>query len=128
MNLTKNVKKREGYNQVCVWPACALQETTPEKFEQDMKEYLGIRVQFLEEIETGSDLKNGLPVPNTGGRHDLLFTIHDEDTPKFVLKRFQFDIRWLEDVLADCNYRSPIYPKRVFEYCTWNIKHLSKNR
>jgi len=128
MNLTENVKKKEGYNQVCVWPACALIETTKEKFEQDMKEYLNIRVQFLEEIETGPDLKNGEPVENTGGRHDLFFTIYDEDIPKFVLKRFQYDIRWLEDVLADCNYTFPIYPKRIFEYCTWNEENLSKNR
>lgn len=128
MNLTENVKKREGYNQVCVWPACTLQETTPEKFEQDVKEYLGVNVQFLEEIETGPNIVNGQSVENTGGRHDIFFAIQNDDIPKFVLKRFQFDIRWIEDVLADCNYTSPIYPDRVFEYCTWNEENLSKRR
>jgi hypothetical protein len=127
MNLTENVKKKEGYNQVCVWPACALKETPPEKFEQDMKEYLGINVQFLEEIETGPDLDKGSVVPETGGRHDLFFAIHDADVGKFVLKRFQYDIRWLEDVLASCNYHSPIYPRRVFEYCAWNKENLASN-
>jgi hypothetical protein len=126
MNLTENLKTKEGYNQVCVWPGCALMNTTVEEFEKSMLQDIGIKVQFLEEIETGSDMKNGVPVPETGGRHDLFFAIHDEDVGKFVLKRFQYDIRWLEDVLASCNYHSPIYPKRVFEYCIWNKEHLAK--
>lgn len=128
MNLSENTKKKNGYNQVCVWPACSLITSTPESFERDMKQYLDIDVQFLEEIETGPDLERGLPVPNTGGRHDLFFAIHDNDISKFALERFQFDIRWLEDVLAKCNYHSQIYPKRVFDYCIWNKENLANEQ
>lgn len=128
MNLTENVKKKEGFNQVCVWPACTLGEQSKEEFEKHMKEFMGIQTQFLEEVETGPDILNGEAIPETGGRHDIFFAIHDEDIPKFVLKRFQFSIRWLEDVLADCNYTSPIYPERIFEYCTWNKENLSRRR
>jgi hypothetical protein len=130
MNLTENVKRRKGFNQVCVWEACVVTKSnepkTPAEFEQFMKENFKSDVQYLEEIKTGPDLKNGQPVSETGGRIDLFFAISDEHVARFAIPRLQFGIKWIEDVLAKGNYRSPIYPKRLFDYCIWNKKNLAR--
>jgi len=120
-----NVEKKEGYNQVCVWPGTVLGESTPADFEKWLKDEFGVEGQYLEEIETSPDMENGKPVSNTGGRSDLFFAIHDEDVDKFVLPKLRIGARWVEDVLADVNYTSPIYPKRVFDYCSWNKENLA---
>lgn len=127
MNLESNVIKRIGFNQVCVWPACILGDKTGEDFEQFMEKEFGTHIQFLEEIETSPDIQDGKIVMETGGRHDLFFAVHDNDIAKFAIPRLQIGIRWIEDVLANGNYTSPIYPKRVFEYCTWNKEHLAQD-
>jgi len=112
--------KKEGFSQVCVWPACIVGAEKVKEFEDLMKENFGVRVQYLEEIETFPDRdefdKN---IEGTGGRNDLFFAIHNEDVGSFAIKRLNFGIRWVEDVLADCNYSQRIYPERVFEYKTW---------
>jgi hypothetical protein len=122
MNLTENVKLKEDYTQVCVWPHTILGDNKPEDFENFIFDEFKVRCQFLEVIETEPDLDtNGDPVPETGGRSDLFFAIHKEDVGKFAVPRLtlQNPIRWIEDVLAKGNYTSPIYPKRVFGYKSW---------
>jgi hypothetical protein len=122
MNLTENVKLKEDYTQVCVWPHTILGDNKPEDFEKFIFDEFKVRCQFLEVIETESDLdSNGNPAPGTGGRSDLFFAIHKEDVGKFAVPRLtlQNPIRWIEDVLSGGNYISPIYPNRVFEYKSW---------
>lgn len=125
-NEIDNVQRLENYGQVCVWPACLVvqdentrdQEIT--EFIEIMKEKMNVHVQYLEEIKTLPDLdENEKPIPNTGGRNDLFFAVHKDDIMHFSIPRLQIGIRWIEDVLAKGNYRSPIYPERVFEYCSW---------
>jgi hypothetical protein len=127
MNLEKNVDRKEKFDQVCVWQACSLGKHTPEDFEKHMKENFKADIQFLEEIETCPDTKNGEIVPDTGGRHDLIFAVHNKDIGHFAIPRLMYGIKWIEDVLAKGNYRCPIYPERVFDYCTWNKEHLSNS-
>jgi hypothetical protein len=125
MNLKKNVEQKEGFNQVCVWPGCILDKKTGKEFEQFMKKEFRTRIQFLEEIETGPDKQGDEIVAKTGGRHDLFFAVFKDDIGAFAVPRLIAGIRWIEDVLAIGNYRSPIYPKRVFQYCIWNKDHLA---
>lgn len=122
-----NVVRKEGFTQVCVWPAtvvCNCEDGfKPEKaqeFEKYMLEELNCRVQYLEEIETTPDTdKNGEPVPDTGGRNDVFFAMHKDDVEKAAVRRLAYGIRWLEDVLAPVNYPTQIYPNRVRHYQTW---------
>lgn len=122
-----NVQRRENYNQVCVWAATIVvdEQTCSKDFEDFILKESGVRVQYLEEIKTKPDTINGKPDPETGGRNDVFFAVHNDDVGKFAIPRLKIGIRWIEDVLAECNYRSPIYPKRVFEYCIWNKEYLS---
>lgn len=107
------------YNQVCVWQGTLVGEDRIEEFENFFYKK-GFRVKYIEEIKTFPDKdKNGNDIPETGGRNDIFFYIHDDDIMKFAIKRLMMEIRWIEDILAEGNYRSPIYPERVFNYKTW---------
>lgn len=120
--MSENVKLQEGFSQVCVWPACVVgqNQTKIDEFVSIMKEKLGVRVQYLEDIKTNPDRnKDGSVIKETGGRNDLFFSIHNEDVGKFAIPRLQFGIRWIEDVLSPANYDQKLYPDRVFEYKIW---------
>ena len=87
------------FNQLCVWHGTILGNSSVEDFEAFFKDK-GFRVKFAEEVVTNPDKDEfGNDVPETGGRHDLLFYIHDDDIPEFALKRFNLGIRWWEDVV-----------------------------
>ena len=61
---------------------------------------MGVRIKFKCEVETLPDIENGKAVPDTGGRNDLFFYVHEDDIPKFALPRLQMGIRWWEDVIS----------------------------
>jgi len=121
-----NVELKEGFKQVCVLEGILMGKSTPKEFEDLIFEKFETRIQFLEEVETNPDIEDGLPVPDTGGRHDIFFAVHSEDVMKFSVIRLSFRIRWIEDVLAKGNYHSPIYPARIFDYCTWNEENIDR--
>jgi hypothetical protein len=89
------------YSQLCVWESCCLGGRPSEDFEQFIYDECGARVKFSEEVKTLPDINNGYPVEGTGNRTDLFFYLHEDDIPQFAIKRFQFGIRWYEDVIAD---------------------------
>ena len=47
-------------------------------------------------------------VPDTGGRCDFFFFVDLNDMPKFAVQRFQFGMRWWQDVYY--NEGEGIYP------------------
>ena len=122
----ENVELKEGFSQVCVWPGTVMGNSTIEDFEFFMKGEFNVVIQYLEEIETKPDMENNRPTPSTGGRNDLFFAVKDSHIERFSVPRLRAGIRWIEDVLSKHNYRSPIYPKRVFDYCSWNEESLAE--
>jgi hypothetical protein len=93
----------ENYKQLCVWPACVTGNTTEEiqDFESGMLEHFGVRVKYHAEVKTQPDIDtNGNPVPETGGRTDLFFYVHSDDSAKFAVPRLKAGIRWWEDVVG----------------------------
>jgi len=120
MNQKENTKVHPDFVQVCVWEGTTLGEeddNNAQAFVDYMKSDMGARVQFLECILTKPN--KGDTSPDAGGRSDLFFAVHKEDLSKFAIPRLKVGIRWVEDVLSKGNYRSPIYPPRVFEYTSW---------
>jgi hypothetical protein len=118
--MNKTIELKDGFTQVCVWPGTTLDESTPDDFVKFFKER-GFRVQYLEEIETSPDYDQGRPIEGTGGRIDQLFAIHDDDIKKFAIPRFNFGIRWVEDVIRNAKEDGSIYiyPDHIREYCKW---------
>jgi hypothetical protein len=107
------------FNQLCVWEGTLVGKEEIKSFEKFFKNEMNVRVKYMEEIET-------LPTPdepNTGGRNDVFFYVHDEDIPKFAIPRLSLGIRWWEDVLGNGNgvlYSQEVltkYPK-TWEYGT----------
>ena len=113
-----NVARNADFEQVCVWPATLVGADNAADFEQFILDELGTRVQYLEEVQTAPDMENGFPVEGTGGRNDVLFAVHNADVMKFAVPRFQFGMRWLEDVYG--NGGGDLYPERIAEYQTWD--------
>ena len=111
-----NVDLPPGYTQVCVWPGTVVGEDQLEEFKQFLLDEMGCRVEYLETIETVAD---GVVGGGEGGRLDIFLAIHDDDVAGFSVQRFALGIRWIEDVLSEVNYTSPIYPTRVYHYRSW---------
>ena len=135
----ENVKLNKGFAQVYMLTGCKMSEDgkpsndTIIEFEKWFFDELNCRVQFLEEIITGPDSNDMIDViPGTGGTHDILAAIHNDDIVKLTIwkinkiKNHQNAPRWIEDVLAKCNYKSRIYPERLFDYCCWNEENLAR--
>ena len=113
-----NVILKDGFSQVCVWPGTVAGADKIDEFEKFIaEEFDGVRVQYLEEIETYPSVKNGKIVEGTGGRSDLFFAVHSDDIGKFAVPRLEVGIRWIEDVYG--NGGGDLYPERVAEYKTW---------
>ena len=120
-NNSSNIDRRENFTQVCVWPGTIVTELDIQMFEDYFKEN-GFAVQYLESLLTKPDRnEDGTPVPETGGRHDVFFALHNDDVVKFAIPRIAMGIKWIEDVLDNeaRETEHSIYPDRVKEYRTW---------
>lgn len=99
----------KNFSQVCVWPATIIGKSNIKEFEKWLKQEFGVRAKYCEEVET-------LPTPgepDTGGRNDVFFRVHQDDIPKFAVARLQIGIRWWEDVLLNGN--GVLYPQEILE-------------
>lgn len=95
---------------LCVWPGTIVKAEQIQEFNDFFKEE-GFRVEYAESVTTLPDKEDGVEVSGTGGRTDVLFWINNEDVSKFAIWRFQFGIRWWEDVFF--NNQQHIYSQEV---------------
>ena len=104
------------FNQLCVWQGVTLSEDQYEDFVDFFAESLNTRIQLMEVVLTNPDLDDGEPIPETGGRSDILFYVHDEDIEHFAIARLQLDgaPRWWEDVVS-YNDNSHLYDQEVLD-------------
>jgi hypothetical protein len=71
---------KKPYSQVLVWSGTVIGDTPVKEFNKFFKDEFGVRVNFIEEIVTSPDLDDkGYPIEGTGGRHDVLFSIHEDN-------------------------------------------------
>lgn len=120
-NNKDNIGRPDEYKQVCVWPGMRVDETDVHDFQEHFLEN-GYKVLYLETVSTGPDRdEHGVADPETGGRIDTIFAIHNDDVMRFAMPRLQMGIRWIEDVLDNEAARADIsiYPDRLTEYRTW---------
>lgn len=112
-----NIKRKDDYNQVCVWEGCVV---GPENIEDFEKHFGNVRIQYLEEVLTKPSQDNfGNLIPGTGDRNDLIFAVHDQDLGTFAIDRLAYGIRWIEDVLSETNNSAHLYDPRLQDYCGW---------
>jgi len=119
--VSKNVERKDGFRQVCVWPGTIVKDEEIPDMEKFFKEKMNTRVQYLESIKTLPDKdRNGDIVSGTGNRTDVFFAVNDDDVMGFSIPRFEFGIRWIEDVLGNEEKGCSIYPERIKGYCSWD--------
>ena len=105
----------ENFKQLCVWPGTLLEENQIQDFINFFQEDLGVRVEYKTTLVTKPDLdEQGQEVPETGGRHDVFFYIHDDDVMDFAVKRLGLGIRWWEDVIK-YNDNAHLYPEEFIQ-------------
>jgi hypothetical protein len=110
----ENVKNQ--FTQLCVWPTATLEGETKEQFEEAILKSFKVRVKYLCEIKTNPDTdKYGAQVPETGGRNDLFFFLHNDDAIYFAVPRLKLGIRWWEDVIKYNDSSEGLYPKEFIE-------------
>ena len=103
------------YNQLCVWPATVVGKDDIKELENFFKEEMDVRIKYKTEVLTNPDLdEDGNEVPDTGGRNDLFFYVHDDDIGKFAIPRLSMGIRWYEDVVS-YNDGAYLYPESFLE-------------
>ena len=103
------------YNQLCVWPATVVGKDDVKDLEDFFKKEMDVRIKYKTEVLTNPDLDgNGNEVPDTGGRNDLFFYVHDDDIGKFAVPRLSMGIRWYEDVVS-YNDGAYLYPQSFLE-------------
>lgn len=116
----------KDFKQVAILEGVIIKENEAQVFEQFFQDKFGIKIKYLETVETLPDKnEKGEPVEGTGGRKDVFFAIHNDDVMKFAVPRFKIGARWLEDAVANINNPNGIiYPKHVLEYVTWNKENI----
>ncbi|MBY6842837.1 hypothetical protein [Clostridium botulinum] len=90
------------FNQLCVLQGVTLGDSQADEFVNFIKTELNTRVKFCEEVITQGNVER----QEEGGRHDLLFYVHDDDISHFAIKRLSMGIRWWEDVVS---YNDEVY-------------------
>jgi hypothetical protein len=117
--LSENVLLKEGFSQVLLIQGVDAPPSA-EAFEELVGEALnGARIQYLEQVLTNpSKDEDGFIIQGTGGRSDLLFSVHSDDVGAISILRLQFGMRWIEDVIK-YNDNAHLYPARLDGYCRW---------
>jgi hypothetical protein len=116
--------RNPNYNQVCVAIAFPVKDFDPEfqMFTHFMEKVAQIRIQPLEVVETYPNRDEfGMIIPDTGGRKDLIFAIHDNDVDKFAIARKLLPIFFIEEALGRLAGKYSIYPTRLRGYVSFGI-------
>ena len=114
------VARKEGFNQVCVWPGTFVGVEKIEEFEQFMLDNFDVRVQYLEEISIIPGKRfTQAAASKKDGRCELFFAVHDADITKFAIPRLRVGIKWVEDALSKINGQAKSYPEYIKRYKTW---------
>lgn len=98
-----------GYSQVVAWPGTLVREDEEQALADFLVETFGLTQppRIIGEVPT-----------NHGERVDALFIIHDADITRFAVPRFEWGMRWLEDVLGNDRRRgiTTYTPRTMSEY------------
>jgi len=103
------------YPQLCVWPGTTLGDSTTADLEKFFLDEMNTRVKYHTQTLTLPDLdEDGTPIPDTGGRNDLFFHVHEDDISHFAVPRLQMGIRWWEDMVG-YNDNSGLYTEEFLD-------------
>ena len=110
-----------NFKQPVVWPSTIVTDNQAADFEAFILSELGSRAKYIGCFYT-------LPGDGgEGGRADAVFYVHSEDLNKFAVPRFQYGMRWVEDVIDnekrrinDGEQKSTIYTPEFHALYSWS--------
>ena len=95
---------------LCIWPGAYLTEDGVPEFFEFAKENWGFTPKLVGCVITLPDREHrDQEEPETGGRTDMLFYCPMKQVPSFAVRRFDYRVRWWEDVYF--NNGEDIYPQ-----------------
>mgnify|MGYP000208071662 CR=1 FL=1 len=99
---------------ICVWPSFYYGDQTREQMLEWFKDTFGFDITIIGIVETLPNPEDrDSAEPATGGRPDFFFRVPNEEIGKFAIARFQFGIRWWEDIFF--NKGQDIYPREFIK-------------
>ena len=104
---SQEIKTDENYKIAVMWHDACFDPTRLAAFKRLFKEEFGLAhdIRWIGEVITFKTPG----VPDTGGRHDVAFLVHEDDIPKIsVTHRLELGFRWFWDVIG--NGDSRLYP------------------
>jgi len=97
------------YEQLVVAEGYAYEEKDKKEFFDLFKKHHFHKPKIVGVVITlPSKDKNGKNIPETGGRKDFFFYINNKDIERFSIWRFNYGMRWWEDIFY--NNQQDIYP------------------
>tara|TARA_R100000008_G_scaffold10615_1_gene5323 strand:+ start:620 stop:1024 length:405 start_codon:yes stop_codon:yes gene_type:complete len=100
-----------------VWIDTIVLESEKEELFEFFQEHFDIEPVIVGVVETLPNPEHReMEDPPTGGRPDFFFYLKDEDVPKLVLRRFQYGMKWWQDVYYNSG---DIYPTEFKEAYPW---------
>ena len=94
---------------LALWPGSRVCEVDRGELMRFFAHQFGIVPTIVGCVTTIPDKdKDGANVPETGGRYDFFFYVDNADVLKFAMPRFQFGMRWWQDIYF--NDQQDIYP------------------
>ena len=108
------VERNANFTQVYVWPGTLLPEDEIGKFIDFLSSQFGVRGQYLETIITLQCEKDG---PDSGGRHDVFFAVHDDDVRAFSAARLEWGMFHVESIFLNLSHKA--YPEHIKGYVSW---------
>ena len=110
IELMKWKKLEDQKGQLVVWPSCLVEADDEERVYDFFKKNFGIKPIIVGCVLTLPDPEHrDMEEPPSGGRCDFFFFVDFDDVGKIAIKRFQFSMRWWEDVFY--NEQEDIYPQ-----------------
>ena len=106
----------KNYTQLCCWPATEMGDKTSKELKKFFMDEMNTRIKYKCVVLTKPDVcENGHEQPNTGGRSDLFFYVHQDDVNHFAAPRFKYGIRWWEDVIKYNKGNRHLYTKEFLK-------------
>ena len=103
--------EKPDYETMTIWEGIDFKDEDIPKMNEMFKENGFHPPQIVALVKTLPDVENGEVIEGTGGRSDLFFKVHNADIGKFAVWRFQYGMRWWEDVFF--NHQEGIYPQEI---------------
>lgn len=116
------MKFEAPFEQAVLWPGVTGAAEDPEGLVAYLEEqFPTCRFKFIGQYLTLPNRIDGVDVPGSGGRSDVVFAIHQDDIGKFAVPRFEYGMRWVDDVILNEKFKGEetIYCEEIHALMSW---------